>query len=237
MYLVWYDNSKKTTQEKIDEAVDRFQDRFGFAPDHCLVNVSSLIEHPHLDVRGVRYVRPDYFQVGCEDETMARALVARATVPTAALVPLDLAGGAGQAPHRMMSATAMAALAPRKPLVKRPRKGTPIAEAPVAEALVLPVAVPVAPMPVAEVAPAASRAKRAAKPPAPVADIAPPVIELAPLAATAPAAPRAKRAAKPAEERVVAETAAPVAEVAPPAPRAKKTAKAGVAAVAVAAPT
>ncbi len=72
MYLVWYDDSpKKSVQEKIDEAIDRFQDRFGFAPDQCLVSTGLDIQHPHLTVRPVHYVRPHYFQVGCEDDVMA----------------------------------------------------------------------------------------------------------------------------------------------------------------------
>src|SRR4051794_21887776 len=91
MYLVWYDdNAKKSVRDKIDEAIDRFQDRFGFAPDHCLVHESSMIDHPRVAVRAVRYVRPGYYQVGCEEDVMAKALTIRATSRPAPLVPVEV---------------------------------------------------------------------------------------------------------------------------------------------------
>ncbi|HUS15675.1 MAG TPA: hypothetical protein VM536_11740, partial [Chloroflexia bacterium] len=138
MYLVWFDNSaKKSVLEKIDEAIDRFQDRFGFAPDHCLVHESHAVEHPHLMVRPVRYVRPDYFQVGCEDATMANALAARKSLRVEPMVPVQVEDESRGGRRRLVSAAALAAQAPRTPVVRvapvAVAQPVPVAELPAAK--------------------------------------------------------------------------------------------------------
>ncbi len=68
MYLVWYDDSpKKSVQDKIDEAADRFYYRFGLPADLCLVSEGAAIEHPRLEIRHAHYVRPHYYQVGRQE--------------------------------------------------------------------------------------------------------------------------------------------------------------------------
>jgi hypothetical protein len=249
MYLVWFDDTtKKTTQEKIDEAIERFQDRFGFAPDHCLVSESHAVEHPHVEVRPVRYVRPGYFQVGAEDETMARALAARALMPAEAMAPLDLAGDTRTArgPRMMISATALAAMPLPKtaPVAKpAPRAKTAIAEpapAPVAEqpaprkkaAVEAPVALP-EPAPVLVADKPASRKKAVVAEPAPVVlqEAAPvvekPVSRKKAVAEVAPApAPVAPKPAPTPRQKAVAEAPTPVPVAPKPPARTKAMAAA-----------
>src|SRR5690242_12970884 len=160
MYLVWYDDSpKKSVQEKIDEAIDRFQDRFGFAPDQCLVSAGLDIQHPHLTVRPVHYVRPHYFQVGCEDEVMA-ALAAHKDENVAPLVPV-LVGEEPRGGRRRQ--TTVAPVAPKRAVPLIESVAAPIAPAePVVDA-------PPAPL-VPIVAEKPAPAPRVRKPVAPVAE-------------------------------------------------------------------
>src|SRR5690242_15118304 len=136
MYLVWYDDSpKKSVQEKIDEAIDRFQDRFGFAPDQCLVSDGLDVQHPHLTVRPVRYVRPHYFQVGCEDDVMA-VLSAHKDENVAPLVPVLV----GEEPRggRRRSLPA-APVAPKKHVPVVEAVAAPVATEPVVDEPLVPV--------------------------------------------------------------------------------------------------
>ena len=65
MFLGWFDDTpKKSVSEKIAEAVERYKDKFGEAPNVCLVNASDAATYKGLEVRPVEYVRPNHFWVG-----------------------------------------------------------------------------------------------------------------------------------------------------------------------------
>lgn len=214
MYLVWYDDSpKKSVLDKIEEAVERFRDRFGVAPDQCLVNEKERVEHPTLTVRGVRYVRPHYIQVGCDD--LIAALEAQGPIQAGPLAPVEVVDTPRAG--RRTPATGAPPVAPgveaATPALARLRKRTKEAAAPVAPSAptrTRKTAPPVAaagppPLPAveAEALPAPARARKAAPPAAPalaarqqqeiVPLVAAPLVEAAP----APAPRRAARKAAP----------------------------------------
>ncbi len=81
IYLGWYDdNNKKKTETKIDEAIERYEFKYGISPNVCLVSEKELVEHPRVQVRSVRHLRPNYFYLGIEE-------VSSIPVPIAASVP------------------------------------------------------------------------------------------------------------------------------------------------------
>ena len=64
-YLGWFDdNPKKTAEEKIDEAVERYVKRFGRRPNLCLVNREDQVSHRVVEVRPARNVHRHHFLVG-----------------------------------------------------------------------------------------------------------------------------------------------------------------------------
>lgn len=75
IYLGWYDdNTKKKTLTKIDEAIERYEYKYGVTPNVCLVAEQELIEHPRVQVRPARHLRPNYYYVGIE-ESVATSVV------------------------------------------------------------------------------------------------------------------------------------------------------------------
>ncbi len=76
IYLGWYDdNSKKKTETKIDEAIERYEFKYGLSPNVCLVSEKELVEHPRVQVRPVRHLRPNYFYLGIEEATPAATAI------------------------------------------------------------------------------------------------------------------------------------------------------------------
>jgi hypothetical protein len=70
IYLGWYDdNTKKKTIAKIDEAIERYEYKYGVSPNVCLVAEQELVEHPRIQVRPARHLRPNYYYVGIDDST------------------------------------------------------------------------------------------------------------------------------------------------------------------------
>lgn len=68
MFLMWYDdNPKKPTQQKIAEAVARYQERFQSAPNTVLTNEAERIAVDGMVVRSAGYIRRSNFWVGWED--------------------------------------------------------------------------------------------------------------------------------------------------------------------------
>jgi hypothetical protein len=70
--LLWYDgDAGRSWQEKVADASDRYEEKFGIKPDVCLVNVGTV--GPLLPVHGrVRVVvtasiLPDHFFVGVSE--------------------------------------------------------------------------------------------------------------------------------------------------------------------------
>ena len=65
MFLGWFDDTpKKSAADKLEEAVERYQVKFGEAPDLCLVNQKDATTYPNVEVKVVEYVRPNHFWVG-----------------------------------------------------------------------------------------------------------------------------------------------------------------------------
>ena len=78
MFLGWYDpTKKKPAREKLAEAMERYAEKFGAAPETCLTSVADAEElgadkkAPNLSVRGVSYIPRWTFYVGVEDEPAA----------------------------------------------------------------------------------------------------------------------------------------------------------------------
>lgn len=74
--LLWFDDSERTTADKIERAVQRYQQKYGHAPDVCYINPSALpngraIERGNGAKDGVRVlpaksVLPHHFWLGIE---------------------------------------------------------------------------------------------------------------------------------------------------------------------------
>jgi hypothetical protein len=66
--MLWLDDDKRTTfEEKIGQAADFYQEKFGVAPDMCLVNVGMLkaeLQVGSIHVCPVRNVLPNHFWIG-----------------------------------------------------------------------------------------------------------------------------------------------------------------------------
>ncbi len=72
--LMWLDDSGRPWEEKVRQAVARYEDRFGKTPELCLVHKALLPEGCRLDrveVRPVAHVSPHHFWVGIEREARA----------------------------------------------------------------------------------------------------------------------------------------------------------------------
>jgi hypothetical protein len=78
MFLGWYDpEKKKPARLKLEDAIERFVEKFGFAPLACLTNEAEAAElandqqAPSLPTRGVAFIPRHTFYVGVEDEPVA----------------------------------------------------------------------------------------------------------------------------------------------------------------------
>jgi hypothetical protein len=77
MFLGWFDDTpKKSVAQKLAEAVERYVDKFGEAPNLCLVNSANLTTYDGLEVRVADYVRPNHFWVGRGDWPVEETLAA-----------------------------------------------------------------------------------------------------------------------------------------------------------------
>jgi hypothetical protein len=70
MYFVWYDdNPKKSITAKIDEAITRYTQKYGTAPQVCLLNettqnsedYTAILATNGLKVLPAKHVRQNYF--------------------------------------------------------------------------------------------------------------------------------------------------------------------------------
>jgi hypothetical protein len=75
MFLGWYDpDKKKPARLKVQEAVERYVEKFGGDPVACLTSVADAAEltadgqRPDLAVKGVTFIPRFTFYVGVEDE-------------------------------------------------------------------------------------------------------------------------------------------------------------------------
>lgn len=66
--LLCYDAYKrKSLNEKIDEALARYEDRFGSSPTACHVNPTEVSRHPRLRVVANKHIRPSHLWLGVDD--------------------------------------------------------------------------------------------------------------------------------------------------------------------------
>lgn len=67
MYMMWYDDSPKTSQEtKIERAAAAYKARFGERPTVALVSPGEVVSVEGIVVRGSAYVGKNNVQVGRE---------------------------------------------------------------------------------------------------------------------------------------------------------------------------
>ena len=71
MYCGWYDpDKKKPTKTKLDDAIERYVEKFGEYPEEALVNSAAVAEIGEHDliITGVNYIPVNTFYVGNNDE-------------------------------------------------------------------------------------------------------------------------------------------------------------------------
>jgi hypothetical protein len=70
--LMWYDDDpRKTLDAKIEQAIARYHEKYGHAPNACYVNPAAVaIENRHNGMRVIpaRTIRPGYLWVGVEEK-------------------------------------------------------------------------------------------------------------------------------------------------------------------------
>ncbi len=72
MFLVWYDNDrKKPASVKIEEAVERFVEKYGRQPAVVLVNPTERVDEVALPVVARPTVGKDQFWLGDQEEAPA----------------------------------------------------------------------------------------------------------------------------------------------------------------------
>ena len=83
MFLGWYDpDKKKSARHKVQEATERYVEKFGGAPVTCLTSVVDAAElttegkTPELLVKGVNFIPRYTFYIGVEDEPVAELAAA-----------------------------------------------------------------------------------------------------------------------------------------------------------------
>jgi hypothetical protein len=67
--LLWFDADKRRSpQQKLDDAAERYTERFGRAPNLCHVNPDDLFAHPSIRVQPDPAVLKSHFWVGFDEE-------------------------------------------------------------------------------------------------------------------------------------------------------------------------
>ncbi len=67
--LLWYDaDTRKSAQTKIDEAVERYVEKFGVQPNACHVAPGWEMAHEAVAVIPDHWIRPGYFWLGVDEE-------------------------------------------------------------------------------------------------------------------------------------------------------------------------
>lgn len=65
MFLGWFDDTrKKDPGEKIAEAVERYESKYGEKPTLCLVNEADMTTFDGIEIKATSYIRPNHFWVG-----------------------------------------------------------------------------------------------------------------------------------------------------------------------------
>jgi hypothetical protein len=67
--LMWYDpDPKRAASAKIEQAAERYLEKFGTAPNACHVSPGEPVTHDRLRVVPNRWIRPGYFWLGYDEE-------------------------------------------------------------------------------------------------------------------------------------------------------------------------
>ena len=75
--LLWYDaEPKRPAAQKIDDAVTRYRERFGRAPNCCHVHPDTVVPHASVQVVANPRILPHYYWVGV-DASLPQARTAR----------------------------------------------------------------------------------------------------------------------------------------------------------------
>src|SRR5947209_6259982 len=68
MYLAWFDaDRKKPVAEKIEEARERYVEKFGAEPVVCLVNPADVVEGSAVELRPATYIGRNCFWIGVDE--------------------------------------------------------------------------------------------------------------------------------------------------------------------------
>ncbi|HEY8291517.1 MAG TPA: hypothetical protein VIG44_03470 [Thermomicrobiales bacterium] len=71
MFLIWFDNDRKhSLRAKVEAAAERYQERFGTAPELVLLNPAQAGEEEQIagfPVRPTPLVSPNHLYIGVED--------------------------------------------------------------------------------------------------------------------------------------------------------------------------
>jgi len=120
--LMWYDpDPKKPASLKIEEAAQRYREKFGTEPNACHVCPGEAASHDRMLVVPNRWIRPHYFWLGV-DEHLPPAPDQLAARRPAAVEPRRRAVGvraASVVPPRQMARHASRAGVPAKPTTTR----------------------------------------------------------------------------------------------------------------------
>ncbi len=119
--LLWFDDDlKRPLVEKLDEAIERYQERFGAWPTlaHLHPAQAEGLVYRRLKVLGDAHLRRNHFLLGMDE---AEAPAAGAPVPVAA-API---GEPSNSPEGPAPAPAEEASPPRRSRASRARKATP----------------------------------------------------------------------------------------------------------------
>lgn len=66
MFLMWFDDTKKPTARKIDEAVATYIERFNVKPNVALVNADDATPMEGITVRTAKNIQKHNFWIGIE---------------------------------------------------------------------------------------------------------------------------------------------------------------------------
>jgi len=87
MYLAWFDaNPKKPIAQKIDEARERYIEKFGHQPRVCLVNPGDMVPESAVELRPLAHIGRHSFWIGTDDADEPE-VAAPVALPTATPAP------------------------------------------------------------------------------------------------------------------------------------------------------
>lgn len=66
LFLIWYDDSKRPTAEKIRQGCARYAERYGVQPNVVLISTTETAEIDGIEVRPLARIRPNNYHIGVE---------------------------------------------------------------------------------------------------------------------------------------------------------------------------